>query len=48
MMDAPRLSCGRQADYRKIVLLYNVDVSHVEGAKLGQILETIANARPAD
>jgi hypothetical protein len=36
-----------EAYYGKIVLLYNVDVSDVEGAKLGQILETIANARQA-
>jgi hypothetical protein len=36
-----------EAYYRKIVLLYNVDVAQVEGAKLGQILETISNARQA-
>jgi len=36
-----------EAYYRKIILLYNVDVSGVEGAKLGQILETISNAPQA-
>ena len=34
-----------EAYYNKIALLYDVDVSRVEGAKLGQILETIARAR---
>src|SRR5262245_3972012 len=33
--------------YRKIALLYNVDVSGVEGANLGRIFETIAKAHEA-